>query len=43
MDLSTAESRDANKGKREEWKKYASAASAAFIFRVLKELCSRAN
>ena len=43
MDLSTKESRDANKGLREDWKKYASAASAAFIFRVLKELCSRAG
>lgn len=41
MDFSTSESRDDDKNLREKWKKYASAAAASFVYRLLKELCER--
>ena len=43
MDFSTGKSRDGDKNVREKWKKYASAAAASFVYKLLKELCEREN
>lgn len=43
MDFSTGKSRDGDKNMREEWKKYASATAASFVYKLLKKLCEREN